>query len=49
MTAPAGNTDLSRRDAGGDRLWLRTCYLLIGMAFIWSSNKVLDRENYNKG
>jgi len=48
MTAPAGNTTYPAR-AGGDPIVVRTCYLFDRDGYFMELNKVLDRENYNKG
>lgn len=48
MTAPAGNTTYPAR-AGGEPIVVRTCYLFDRDGYFMELNKVLDRENYNKG
>ena len=48
MTAPAGNTTYPAR-AGGDPIVVRTCYLFDRDGYFMELNKVLDRDNYNKG
>ncbi|MDJ0919997.1 MAG: VOC family protein [Henriciella sp.] len=48
VTAPASNTTYPAR-AGGDPIVVRTCYLFDRDGYFMELNKVLDRENYNKG